>query len=324
MNRSEKAKEVFHKAVDEVKEGKQLDQKLVLQETKKQLLQLHEDVSYASVVLQELKKTNRVDQKKFQTLDAKLRGAEKQQAIAEIAGVIDEITGSYDTLQGDQKEKVKTMTEAIAQSKNSLSGLKSEVMEAKTVDYAALEEKLINNIDEKFSGHWYSFLAKPYKKHVHEKVQELKEGKQDEDKNTWEKITSSIADWFYGLVGSMVLGKSVSDMIGDQMSVYKEKTENVAHTFDAAVKQGKEKVITFSPEELKDKEKNLRSYVAVLAQKYGKTLDASALDRVMKRMNVKKLASDNTPEVQKLFSSQREDANVATSMFETMSLPFYF
>lgn len=60
-----------------------------------------------------------------------------------------------------------------------------------------------------------------------------------------------------------------------------------------------------------------------MMQKYGKPIDAATLDRVMKRINIKKLAADDTPEMQKLFSSNWEDANLATSLFETVTLPFH-
>lgn len=67
----------------------------------------------------------------------------------------------------------------------------------------------------------------------------------------------------------------------------------------------------------------MRGYVVALANKYGKKIDNATLDRVMKRIDMKKLASDNTPEVQKLFSQNWEDANVAESLLEGVSLPFY-
>ena len=72
MNFSEKLNEAYHTVIDKVGEDKKLDEKLVLQQTKDQLLKLHEDVSYAWVVLEQLKKTNWVDAAKFAQLDAQL------------------------------------------------------------------------------------------------------------------------------------------------------------------------------------------------------------------------------------------------------------
>lgn len=105
------------------------------------------------------------------------------------------------------------MTAEIAKSKSSLSGLKTEVLHAAGVDYGDVEKKLDAKIDEKFDGHWYSFLKDGYKKHVHEKVAELKDGKKEVDANMWEKVKSSVTEWFFGLVGTIVVGKNVADFM---------------------------------------------------------------------------------------------------------------
>lgn len=114
----ESAKEIFQKVVETTKEDKKYDEKLVLQETKQNLLDLKEDVSYATTVLEELKKTGWVDQVKFQALEAKLRDeTHKKEAVSEISTIVEDIYKRYDTLHVDEKEKVRTMTDALRASK---------------------------------------------------------------------------------------------------------------------------------------------------------------------------------------------------------------
>lgn len=69
MGFGDKATELLKTVVDKTKEDKQYDEKVVLQETKQKLLSLKEDVSYATVVLEELKKTGWVDEAKFQMIE---------------------------------------------------------------------------------------------------------------------------------------------------------------------------------------------------------------------------------------------------------------
>lgn len=301
-----------------MREEKQLDQKLVLQQTKEDLLKLQEDISYASVVLNELKKTGWVDQQKFAELEAKLRDAtHKKEAVTEIAQIIDNIHNRYDSLRGDEKTKISTMTAEIAKSRNSLSGLRQEVLNNANIDYNTIQTKLDQKIDEKFNGHWYSFLGERYKNYAHRKIEEVKNGKQ-EDANTsmWDKITNSIGDWFYGLVGTLVIGKNVTDIIGEELEGYKNKLQGIGNKTEDLLEEGKQQIQNLSPEQLQEKEKKLRNYITVLVQKYGKHIDQATLDKVIKRLDVKKLASDNTQEVQKLFSANWEDANVAQSLLE--------
>lgn len=219
-------KEILESIVEKTKEDKAFDEKLVLQQTKEDLLDLKEDVSYASVVLEELKKTGWVDQTKFQSIDTKLRSSEhKQEAINEIASVVNDIYERYDNLQVDQKEKVKTMTDALARSKLSLTGLKDEVLKSTEVDYQKIEQELTDEATKKLEKHWYSsWLAPSYKKHIHEKVEEFKlkaDGKTPE-KSALEKLTSSIRDRFFGLVGGYFIGKSVTDIVEDKIATYKD------------------------------------------------------------------------------------------------------
>lgn len=180
MNLIDKGNEILHKVIDDKKEN----EKVVLQKTKEDLLQLKEDVSYATTVLEELKKTGWVDQQKFQTLDAKLRdNNHKQEAINEIAGIVEEIYNKYDTLQDGEKNKIKAMTEALKNSQNSLSNLKNELLQKPNINYETIENELVNDATAKLDEHRYTkWLKEPYKKHIHEKVEEMKNGKKDEEK----------------------------------------------------------------------------------------------------------------------------------------------
>lgn len=157
MTFKDKAKEILHHEVDEIKEDKRYDEKLVLEETKHDLLELKEDVSYATTVLEQLRKTNRVDQQQYTQLEAKLReNPTKQEAVREIADIVGDITQRYDNLQVDQKEKIRIMTDALRQSKQSLSGLKNEVMQAASIDYEKIEQELTEETVQKLEEHRYS------------------------------------------------------------------------------------------------------------------------------------------------------------------------
>ena len=72
----------------------------------------------------------------------------------------------------------------------------------------------------------------------------------------------------------------------------------------------------FSPEQLEVREKNFRNHIKVIVKKYGKDIDEATLSRVVKRMDVKKLANDKTAEIQKVFSTNRADANVVDMVSE--------
>ncbi len=166
--------ETLHKVVDKTKEDKKYDEKIVLQETNQKLLNLKEDVSYATVVLEQLKKTNWVDEQKFQALEAKLRNDDtKQEAIQEIARIIEDINARYENLHADEKEKVRKMTEALHETNKSISALKKEVME--NPNYEAIEKELVDEAMKKLDEHRYTrWLKEPYKKYIHEQIEEMK------------------------------------------------------------------------------------------------------------------------------------------------------
>lgn len=116
--------------------------------------------------------------------------------------MLEEIYASYDTLQSDQKEKVRTMTDALRQSKEGLSGLKNEVIEK--VNYETLEKQLSDEAEAKLGQHRYSkWLIEPYKKHIHEKIAELKSEKTVE-KSGWQKFIAFVKDGFFAVVISWV------------------------------------------------------------------------------------------------------------------------
>lgn len=316
------AKEIYHQVVDKTKEDKKYDEKVVLQETKQNLLDLKENVSYISSVLTELKKAGWIDEQKYNALNAKVLDKNTQQEAAqEISNIVGDIYQRYDTLQSDEKTKVNMVTDALWKSKQSLSGLKNEVMKYTNVDFEKLETELIDEATVKMNEHRYSkWLVGSYKEHIHEKIEELKTGTKHEDANAWQKFTHSVKDMFFGLVGSRFVGKDLKDVLTEKLGKFKDKA---VETAEGIKDKGKKLVDEITPEKLKEKEKNLRSYVVVMMKKYGKNIDAATIDRVMKRIDIKKLAADSTPEVQKLFTSNWEDANVVTSLFEAVKLPFH-
>lgn len=332
MTLRDKAKELIQHTIDD----KKLDEKLVLQQTKEELLKLSEDITYASEVLAELKKSGQIDEQKFQSLDTNLRSPEKRkEATQEIANIIDTISARYETMQAEEKEKVKTMTEAIKNSKQSLTGLKAEVLQAGNVDYEKIEKELVDDAAKKLEEHWYSKpFAAGYRKHIHKKVEELKNGKKDADEGRWKKVKSSINDWFYGLIGGMFIGKKIADLIGEKMSKYKDKiadggkkaTERVK---DKAtdVKDNVKMVAEKSPEALAQQEKTLERYIRNTVKKnFHKDLSDEQLKRVSAKLNLKQQLKDGTSEWSKFMEAaahggDMSDLNYMDATLQSMAMP---
>ncbi|MBP6910280.1 hypothetical protein KBC03_01645 [Patescibacteria group bacterium] len=157
MGFKDKGLEIFRKVVDQTKEDKEVDQKLALEQTKHDLQELKENVSYMTAVLEELKKTGRVDEQKFQAISAKLRAPESTaEANQEIIAVVEDIYARYDTLQTDQKEKIRTLTDALKKTKQSLSVLKEEISQNTNINYETIENELIAGATAKLDEHRYT------------------------------------------------------------------------------------------------------------------------------------------------------------------------
>lgn len=345
MSVTDAAKEIFHKEVDKTKENKEYDEKLVLQKTKEELSHLKEDVSYATTVLEELRKTGWVDAQKFQLLDVQLRSTDKKkEAIQEIIRVVDDIYRRYDTLHIDEREKVKTMASALHESNNSIAALKNEVLNKTNYESIEkeLDKELIDDALPKLKEHRYtrrltqSWIVDSYKKHIHEKVEEMKMGKKENNKNNREKFVASLKDWFFGLLGTLFVGKKVADILAEKFNLTKDNVKEGAKKAVAAVNTAtdtikgmgeKGKEIIKSPEELKLQSEAARKYIKTSVKKYfHKDLDEQQIERIAQKMKIMDQLKDGTSEWSKIIDGamhgkDTSDLNYLDATFQTVAMP---
>lgn len=150
---------------------------------------------------------------------------------------------------------------------------------------------------------------------------ELKEGNKQTDKNRWDKIKSSLRDWFFGLIGAMFIGKEVIKSVEDKISSLKDTTMAVAGK--AAVENVKEHIdhIPKTPEQLKEDEAKARKYIRDSVKKYtGKELTDEQVERVAKRIDLSQKLKDGTSEWNKILHGER--GNMLDASVQTLVMPF--
>ena len=317
------SQEMVKKIVETTHEYKELDEKRVLEQTKHDLQNLKTDLTYAGKVIEELQKAGRIDMSTKAQWEKSLNSPEeREKTIAEVVNKVEDIRSRFDTLGEQQKEKISKMADALRQSRAALSGLKEEVTESTDSVIDKTEEAIVGDVDAKMAK-YPAWLREWYKDYIHRKMGALKWEKKQES-GRWDQIKNTIVDGFFALVGWWLVGKEIADKIDNPKQLIDDHKERAEQVYEEIVDNWQEKMQEFSPEQLEVREKNFRNHIKVIVKKYGKDIDEATLSRVVKRMDVKKLANDKTAEIQKVFSTNRADANVVDMVSEWLLLPFYF
>ncbi|MBP6910281.1 hypothetical protein KBC03_01650 [Patescibacteria group bacterium] len=155
----------------------------------------------------------------------------------------------------------------------------------------------------------------------------MKTGKKKEEKGNRAKFTASLHDWFYGLIGTMFVGKKVVDIVAEKISKYKDvvvkKAEDIKKNVVETAQEAKDKIEKLkkrSPEEMKKDLLISKKYIKDFTKKYGKKeLTDAQLERISTKLNLKGELNDGTSQWQEII--KKNQGNYLDATFQAVILP---